>query len=180
MKVTVTIVAASGRKNRWDTATAFSVETTLDLGDARRLVRKALATLPATPARQAAKEPTPEQRARWAERDRREAERIARAALREEKKREKDRARAAREAKRKERQEKKDAAAARKATRTWLKETPLSGDAVEYQEKPHGRWHVGRVVGVVGLTHDHYKIVGDRGTRLYPNAQVKRTLKPTR
>lgn len=65
----------------------------------------------------------------------------------------------------------------RRAKRTWIKEMPLVGDVVEYQEKPHGRWHVGKVVG---LSAGHYKILGDRGTRFYPDAQVKRTLKPLR
>lgn len=65
----------------------------------------------------------------------------------------------------------------RRAKRLWVKGTPLGGDIVEYQEKPHGRWHVGKVVG---LNTGHYKILGDRGTRFYPDAQVKRTLKPLR
>lgn len=67
-----------------------------------------------------------------------------------------------------------EAREAKKQRREWIKGTPVAGDAVEYQEKPHGRWHVGRVVLVAA---DHFKIVGDRGTRHYPGTQVKRTFK---
>ncbi len=67
-----------------------------------------------------------------------------------------------------------EARATKKQQREWIKGTPIAGDAVEYQEKPHGRWHVGRVVLAAP---DHFKIVGDRGTRHYPPTQVKRTFK---
>ena len=179
MKATVTIVMTT-RKGTPGHGVAFTVGSKLDLDAARKAVRAALTGTPGVTT--AKPKLTPERRARKAERERLGAEKAtraaARAAARAERAREKDRAKTAREAARKARQEKKDAAAARKAARTWVKGMPLVGDAVEYQEKPHGHWHVGRVVGL--SNPGHYKILGDRGTRFYPDAQVKRTLKPVR
>lgn len=202
MKAAVTIVMTT-RKGAPDQGVAFTVDSKLGLADARKAIRRALTEAPAAAAR-TRKGLTPEQQARRAEKARLEAERDARRKARlekqraehrarsekqrekdrarAEKQRDKDRARSEREAGRKERQEKKDAVAARKAARDWVKGIPQPGDAVEYQEKPKGRRHVGRVKNIVGAETGtaHYRIAGDKGLRLYPEALVRRTLKPVR
>lgn len=182
MTLLVVLVAPGRKRGQAGKAERFEVQTGLDLAAARKLVAKALRDGQAA-SRPAPKPEDPEKAARRAEKRRAEAEqaarRAARQAAREAKVQATERLAAERAAKRQAREAKRQAVEARKAQQAWLKGVPEAGDPVEYQEKPKGRWHLGRVAGVASGGH-HFKVVGDRGTRYYPREQVRRTAKRAR